>query len=465
MDKAERSGGSQSREPARDAAHKLVKHAIQREKKEAREARDGHGEHRELTREFREAREMAEKKAERKRERAKTAPPTGEKQKLKIVVRRLPPNIPEGVFWESVQAWVSEETVTWRTFWPGKLRTRPDKENVPSRAYIVFKTVEQVAAFGREYDGHLFRDKAGNEFQAVVEFAPYQKVPSDKKKVDARAGTIEKDEDYISFEETLKASTSAEPVTLESLLASARPSSPPKTTPLLEALKAEKDNAASRHRDVTGIMKKDKKEKGKAPLPPAAAGPDLKKKKPLPPKAAPSPAQEPKPSRRAHKSKPSTSATGAAPGPSSAGSPSGAPAPLPDASTRPPKAAAPSSAASRQKPRPAINLSRGFEAALSGAMGGGGRGKREPADARPKASEAGIPGAGGSSLGTAATPTSPSKKDGPPPADAPKVPGLISATVLAGASEAPRLGGDVGRGRGRGGRGRGRGRGGGRGGS
>ena len=33
---------------------------------------------------------------------------------------------------------------------------------------------------------------AGNEFQAVVEFAPYQKVPSEKKKVDVRAGTIEK---------------------------------------------------------------------------------------------------------------------------------------------------------------------------------------------------------------------------------------------------------------------------------
>ncbi|KAI4517998.1 hypothetical protein K525DRAFT_176752, partial [Schizophyllum commune Loenen D] len=92
-----------------------------------------------------------------------------------------------------------------------------DKENVPSRAYIVFKTDDQVATFGKEYDGHLFRDKAGNEFQAVVEFAPYQKVPSEKKKVDVRAGTIEKDEDYISFLESLNAPTSSEPVTMESL--------------------------------------------------------------------------------------------------------------------------------------------------------------------------------------------------------------------------------------------------------
>lgn len=32
----------------------------------------------------------------------------------------------------------------------------------------------------------------GNEFQAVVEFAPYQKIPLEKKKADSRNGTIEK---------------------------------------------------------------------------------------------------------------------------------------------------------------------------------------------------------------------------------------------------------------------------------
>jgi len=38
---------------------------------------------------------------------------------------------------------------------------RLNKENIPSRAYIAFRTEEQLAQFGREYDGHLFRDKAG----------------------------------------------------------------------------------------------------------------------------------------------------------------------------------------------------------------------------------------------------------------------------------------------------------------
>ena len=38
---------------------------------------------------------------------------------------------------------------------------RLNKENVHSRAYIAFKTEEAVAKFSREYDGHIFKDKAG----------------------------------------------------------------------------------------------------------------------------------------------------------------------------------------------------------------------------------------------------------------------------------------------------------------
>ena len=84
-----------------------------------------------------------------------------------------------------------------------------------SCAYLAFKTEEFVAKFSREYDGHIFKDKAGLsiphlclfssmpgahnvvadtqgiESQAVVEFAPYQKLPLEKKKVDSRNATID----------------------------------------------------------------------------------------------------------------------------------------------------------------------------------------------------------------------------------------------------------------------------------
>lgn len=45
-------------------------------------------------------------------------------ERRKTVVRRLPPNLPEDIFWQSVQSWVSDETVTWKVYQPGKFRKR-----------------------------------------------------------------------------------------------------------------------------------------------------------------------------------------------------------------------------------------------------------------------------------------------------------------------------------------------------
>ena len=45
-------------------------------------------------------------------------------ERLKTIVRRLPPNLPEPIFWESVQTWVTDDTVLWKEFYPGKLRKK-----------------------------------------------------------------------------------------------------------------------------------------------------------------------------------------------------------------------------------------------------------------------------------------------------------------------------------------------------
>ena len=45
-------------------------------------------------------------------------------ERLKTVVRRLPPNLPEEIFWQSVAQWVNEETITWKAYYPGKFKTR-----------------------------------------------------------------------------------------------------------------------------------------------------------------------------------------------------------------------------------------------------------------------------------------------------------------------------------------------------
>jgi regulator of nonsense transcripts 3 len=116
-------------------------------------------------------------KSSKKREKKNSQASGASSERLKVVVRRLPPDLPEEIFWKSVEPWVSQEKVSWKAFYPGKARKRyvlafsigrvseisrsSNKENISSRAYIGFKSQEQVATFGREYDGHAFKDKSG----------------------------------------------------------------------------------------------------------------------------------------------------------------------------------------------------------------------------------------------------------------------------------------------------------------
>lgn len=44
--------------------------------------------------------------------------------KLKVVVRRLPPHLPEAVFRESTKEWINESTVDWFYYVSGKLHER-----------------------------------------------------------------------------------------------------------------------------------------------------------------------------------------------------------------------------------------------------------------------------------------------------------------------------------------------------
>ena len=56
-----------------------------------------------------------------------------------------------------------------------------NKENIPSRAYIAFKSAEQLAEFSQAYDGHLFRDKSGSfrendtTFQGVIRLTNFRR--------------------------------------------------------------------------------------------------------------------------------------------------------------------------------------------------------------------------------------------------------------------------------------------------
>lgn len=213
--------------------------------------------------------------------------------RLKVVVRRLPPNLPEDVFWDSVKPWANDDTVQWRSFVAGKISKRTIKENVPSRAYITFKTHESVALFSREYDGHIFRDKSGRETAAVVEFAPYQKIPPTEVKHDKYKDTLLRDAHYTHWLDELEnVKKLSEQDTLEAYKSGANEQElKPKTTPLLEALKAEKERAkeaALARRHALAQQEKESKKGGERKgAPKEPAGPAARVDDPAAAAAAP----------------------------------------------------------------------------------------------------------------------------------------------------------------------------------
>ena len=64
------------------------------------------------------------KKSRPKPSKEKKSQGKSQNERLKVVVRRLPPNLPEEIFWQSVAEWVSDETVLWKTFHAGKVKRR-----------------------------------------------------------------------------------------------------------------------------------------------------------------------------------------------------------------------------------------------------------------------------------------------------------------------------------------------------
>lgn len=75
-----------------------------------------------------------------------------------------------------------------------------------SRAYINFVDQRDIFIFREKFDNYVFVDAKGTEYPAVVEFAPFQRLPKKRagKKKDVKCGSIETDPYYITFLESLQ---------------------------------------------------------------------------------------------------------------------------------------------------------------------------------------------------------------------------------------------------------------------
>uniref|UniRef100_A0A1B6EXS5 UPF3 domain-containing protein n=1 Tax=Cuerna arida TaxID=1464854 RepID=A0A1B6EXS5_9HEMI len=124
-----------------------------------------------------------------------------EKPATKIVVRRLPPSMTEEQFKNQVSPLPD---IDYFYFVPADMSLTP---NAFCRAYINFVDQADLFIFTQKFDGYVFLDSKGTEYPAVVEFAPFQRIPKNRpnRKKDPKVGTIEADPSFIAFKERLEA--------------------------------------------------------------------------------------------------------------------------------------------------------------------------------------------------------------------------------------------------------------------
>uniref|UniRef100_A0A2M4AKZ9 Putative nonsense-mediated decay protein upf3 n=1 Tax=Anopheles triannulatus TaxID=58253 RepID=A0A2M4AKZ9_9DIPT len=126
------------------------------------------------------------------------------KPMTRVVVRHLPPTMTEEQFREEISvegAFPKHEEF----YFVG-----PDWSlgmGATSRAYIKFTNPDDVLLFTHRFDGYTFLDSKGAEFLALVEYAPFQKLPKNRSrsKPDPKCNTIESDPLFIAFKEALEA--------------------------------------------------------------------------------------------------------------------------------------------------------------------------------------------------------------------------------------------------------------------
>lgn len=118
----------------------------------------------------------------------------------KAVIRRLPPSMTKDIFLEQVSPLPDYDYMYF---------VRADMslgENAFSRAYINFKNNSDIFIFKEKFDNYVFLDAKGSEYTAVVEFAPFSRIPRKRTKirVDPKNGSIETDPLYLEFLDSLK---------------------------------------------------------------------------------------------------------------------------------------------------------------------------------------------------------------------------------------------------------------------
>ncbi|XP_071440791.1 regulator of nonsense transcripts 3B isoform X2 [Hetaerina americana] len=132
-------------------------------------------------------------KPKEKEKKYRSAPPT------KVVIRRLPPTMTLEKFIDQVSPLPENDYLHF-----AKADASLGQHSFCT-AYVNFVQPKDVFIFKEKFDDYIFIDNKGNEFPAVVEFAPFQKIPRKKSRQrDPKCGTIDTDPDYLAFVNQMK---------------------------------------------------------------------------------------------------------------------------------------------------------------------------------------------------------------------------------------------------------------------
>ncbi|OWP02097.1 hypothetical protein B2J93_1569 [Marssonina coronariae] len=176
--------------------------------------------------------------------------------KLKIIIRRLAPGLTEEEF-KSVlgEEWkLGQGKVDWFRYKPGKESKDASKPSRPSRAYLHLTNEAHLLSLSDLVRQSVFED-AQNTFNSTcligpptVEFAPYSRIPSGRRRIDNRAGVIDQDPEFMAFLEELANPTSAKETNGDSHYDLGTAKQEKVTmTPLVQALK---DKKAIKNKDL-----------------------------------------------------------------------------------------------------------------------------------------------------------------------------------------------------------------------
>ncbi|CAN9176961.1 hypothetical protein AA0114_g11025 [Alternaria tenuissima] len=171
--------------------------------------------------------------------------PKAAQPRLKLICRRLPPGLTKTEFVEALgDEWkLGAGKIDWINYRKGKISTDAAKPSKPARVYIHVTKQDHVKALGDHVRTVTFHD-ATKSWQdpalvgpPTLEYAPYPKMPGGRRRNDNRQGTIDQDQDFKDFLESL-----TNPITKLPASENEGQKEKVKTTPLIEALREKKAN-------------------------------------------------------------------------------------------------------------------------------------------------------------------------------------------------------------------------------